>query len=463
MEYEKKEKIGLFEKLGFLSFATSSQTLLTFKSTYYKYFLTSILLINPIAASNIIILGTIWDVVNDPLLGVWANNIKFKSGEKVRPWLLYTAIPFAVGVVLIFTDFHVPEKWNIILALVVFFFYEIFNTFRGIPYNGMAALVSQDYSDRKSINAFRSFGSSLGSGLGTVAIPIIIKAFGGLRDHKVINSSDSTAMLYTAILLGCIIAFGCLFHYFTCKERVPQTSENEEKIGIVETYKMLFKCKSWVKNMLYTMFYGVSSSLMASSITYYCAYVLNDSSKSAPVMGLYLLFSMIFAILCPKIESLLGRKKTMALAAIILVLGRIPFILNPRNIAAFMLTGVTSGMSMAMSFVMFSTNRNVISDIVELQNGRRLDTIVSTGDTLANKIATAVVDKITLVVLAAVGFNAALADQGLFQNLATQNAIIALLGIVPAVLGLCMLFVVLTIDTQKEYDEALANAEASGK
>lgn len=52
------------------------------------------------------------------------------------------------------------EKWDIILGLVIFFLYEIANTFRGIPYNGMGALASGDDGDRKSINGFRSLGGA---------------------------------------------------------------------------------------------------------------------------------------------------------------------------------------------------------------------------------------------------------------------------------------------------------------
>ena len=73
---EKKEnKVGIREKLGFMSFSASTNIVFNFKSTYYKYFLTSILLIDPIAASNMALIGTVWDIVNDPLIGVWANNI----------------------------------------------------------------------------------------------------------------------------------------------------------------------------------------------------------------------------------------------------------------------------------------------------------------------------------------------------------------------------------------------------
>ena len=460
MEKNNKKTVGLLEKLGFMSFSTSTNIVFNFKSTYYKFFLTSILLIDPIAASNMALISTIWDIANDPLIGVWANNVKFKSGEKVRPWLLYIAVPYALGMVLLFTDFGVSERWDIIFGLTVFFFYEIANTFRGIPYNGMGALASANDDDRKSINAFRSLGACLGSGIGAVAVPMIVKAFGGLKDHKVINSSDSPAIFKSALFMGVLIVVGCLIHYFTTKERVRQVSDNEEKIGIIETYRMLFKCKSWVRNMFYVMCYGVSTCLLTSSITYYCAYVLNNSSLSTPIMAAYLVASIVFSIITPRIDSLLGRKKTMGLAALLQVIGKIPFILAPASIINAFINAVFTGMGLTMTFVLFNTNRNSISDIVEVQNGRRLDSMVATGDTLVSKIAEAAVDKLFLVALAAAGFSAKLADEGLLQNAATQNTINALLGWIPALVGLLMFVVCIGIDTDKELKEAIAEKGA---
>ena len=459
MNGKKSSVVRLSEKLGFMSFSTSTNIVFNFKSTYYKFFLTSILLIDPVAASNMALAGAIWDIVNDPIIGVWANNVKFKSHEKVRPWLLWIAVPYGLGMVLLFTDFHVPERWDIILGLVVFFFYEIANTLRGIPYNGMGALVSRDDSDRKSINAYRSLGACLGSGIGAVAVPMIVKAFGGLKGHSVINSSDSPAIFKSAMFMGALIIIGCLWHYFTVKERVKQVSDDEEKIGIVETYRMLFKCRSWVKNMLYIMSYGVSTCLLTSSITYYCAYVLNDSSLATPIMAVYLVFSVIFSVVTPKIDTLLGRKKTMALAALVLIVGKIPFIFAPANVFMAYINAAAAGIGLTMTFIMFNTNRNAISDIVEVQNGRRLDTMVSTGDNLVSKIAEAFVDKMFLVALAAVGFSAKLADQGIMQNAATQNMINALLGWIPALVAVMMLAFALGIDTQKEYSEAVAKKQ----
>ena len=149
----------------------------------------------------------------------------------------------------------------------------------------------------------------------------------------------------------------------------------------------------------------------------------------------------------------------MALAAIVQIIGKIPFVLNPFNALNAYINAVSAGIGLTMTFIMFNTNRNAISDIVEIQNGRRLDTMVSTGDNLVSKIAEAVVDKMFLVALAAAGFSAKLADEGILQNMATQNTINALLGWIPALVAVMMLGFALTIDTKKEYDEAIAQRE----
>jgi Na+/melibiose symporter-like transporter len=176
-------------------------------------------------------------------------------------------------------------------------------------------------------------------------------------------------------------------------------------------------------------------------------------------MAVYLLFSIIFSIITPKIDTLLGRKKTMIVAALVQVIGKIPFILNPHNVVNAYINAISAGIGLTMTFILFNTNRNSISDIVEIQNGRRLDTMVSTGDNLASKIAEAAVDKLFLVALAAAGFSAKLADQGMLQNIATQNTINALLGWIPALVAVLMAVFASMIDTQKEYDEALAQRD----
>ena len=184
---------------------------------------------------------------------------------------------------------------------------------------------------------------------------------------------------------------------------------------------------------------------------------MNNSSLIAVIMGSYLLFTIIGSAIMPKIDKMLGRKKTMIFAALIQLVGKIPILINPYSIINNIINVAFAGIGLAAVFIIFHTNRNTISDIIALKNGRRLDTMVSTADNLASKIAEAFVDKLFLVSLAAAGFSAELSEQGLMQNQATQNVIIAMLGWVSCVAIIVMALISLVLDVQKEYRDVVAD------
>ena len=79
------------EKFGFLTFSTASNVVYQFKSIYYLFFLTNVLKIDVLVAGMILTIGTVWDAVNDPLIGFWSVNHKFKNGERCRPFALWFA------------------------------------------------------------------------------------------------------------------------------------------------------------------------------------------------------------------------------------------------------------------------------------------------------------------------------------------------------------------------------------
>lgn len=451
----KKDKgvVKLPEKLGYMAYSTSANIVFNFKSLYYLIFLTNVLQIPVLTAGTMMTLGTIWDVTNDPIIGVFAGNVKFKSKEKIRPYLLVIAIPWALGLILLFTDFNLTQTLAVIVSLLIFFFYEIANTFRGIVYNGLGALASDNDDDRKSINAFRSLGACLGSGIGAVAVTPIVRLFGGLQEkNAIIGKGDARALFLTALVMGGLCVFGCLAHYFTSKERVQEKEEHDDSVSIKDTYKMLFKCKSWVWNMLYIMGYGICNTLIMSAINYYAAYILGSSSKATPILAAYLVVSIIMSLLTPKIDTLLGRKKTMYLGVISQIVGKVIFMLNPTNEIFIYINAISVGFGATITFIMLNQNRNNISDVVEIQNHRRLDAMVSTGDNLASKLAEALVTQLMAFALAAAGFNEALKIN---QTVATKNVICGLLGLVPCIVLVGMLITIRFLDIEKEKKESL--------
>ena len=249
-----------------------------------------------------------------------------------------------------------------------------------------------------------------------------------------------------------VCVFGCLVHYFTSKERVQEKEEHDDSVSIKDTYKMLFKCKSWVWNMLYIMGYGICNTLIMSAINYYAAYILGSSSKATPILAAYLVVSIIMSLLTPKIDTLLGRKKTMYLGVISQIVGKVIFMLNPTNEIFIYINAVSVGFGATITFIMLNQNRNNISDVVEIQNHRRLDAMVSTGDNLASKLAEALVTQLMAFALAVAGFNEALKIN---QTVATKNVICGLLGLVPCIVLVGMLITIRFLDIEKEKKESL--------
>ena len=452
---QKIEKLKFKEKFGFMTYSMSLNISYNLKGMYYLTFLTLVLGIDVSTAGTMMLIGTIWDAINDPLIALYCNNHKFKTGERIRPYALYCCVPWAISLVLIFTDFHVSTNTHFFLGLAIYFIFEALYTFLCIPYNSLASVTTHDDSDRKSINAFRSLGGALGGGIGAVAILPIIKLLGGLKDHKVWNSSDAPAFSKAAIILGLICIVGALFHYFTSHERIKQDPVTERKIGFIDAYKRLFKCKSWVMNMIYILCYGVINALIMNNINYYASFVLHDSNMALPIQAAYLVFAIISAILAPAIDSFLGRKKTMLLAAAIQIVGKIPFFINPNSMVTVIINAITFAIGITITFVMFNTNRNNITDILEYQNGFRLDTMVGAGDNLISKLAEAGANKLMTSALAAAGFVSTLVTQPASAN----NAIIALLGWVPCLFAVVMVVVILFMDVNKELQQAKENAK----
>ena len=137
METEKKTMLSFKEKISFLlstSFITEAGQM---RSTYMAYFYTDVLLLTPFLAGLIGMIATIWDAVNDPLIGNFSVNHKFKNGETCRPYLLYAAVPFAVFFILLWTVPQLPLIWKFFIALVIRCLLDVVETMIGIPQHTM--------------------------------------------------------------------------------------------------------------------------------------------------------------------------------------------------------------------------------------------------------------------------------------------------------------------------------------
>nr|MCR4925214.1 MFS transporter [Clostridiales bacterium] len=100
-------------------------------SDIINYFLTNVLLINPIVAANIRLFSGIFSIVQDPFLGVWIDRTRRKSG-KIRPFVC--AVPFFIALFTIMffisiSSFSMPLKilYSVIALVGWDFSYSSYN------------------------------------------------------------------------------------------------------------------------------------------------------------------------------------------------------------------------------------------------------------------------------------------------------------------------------------------------
>ena len=75
---------------------------------FFLFYLTDVVGLSASLAGVVVLIGKIWDGVNDPLIGIMSDRTRSARGRK-RVYLLYGAIPFAISFVLLW---WIPAGWE---------------------------------------------------------------------------------------------------------------------------------------------------------------------------------------------------------------------------------------------------------------------------------------------------------------------------------------------------------------
>ena len=142
-------------------------TLFTFTmfTTYGLYFFTNVVGLSGSFAGLIMTIGTLWDAVTDPLVGILSDNRDPKKGRR-RPFLLTCAVPFGVVTWLLFTTWDFVESRQKIYFIVVALLFYTFQTLIDVPYTSLSGEVTDDYDLRSKLATIRTFWAIIGVAIG---------------------------------------------------------------------------------------------------------------------------------------------------------------------------------------------------------------------------------------------------------------------------------------------------------
>src|SRR5437763_1163892 len=102
-------RLSLIEKCGYSAADAAANfvfmSMVLFQTNYY----TDVFGISAAAAGWILLTARLWDAFVDPIVGLLADRTNTRWG-KFRPWILFTAVPWCVVMILAYTT---PKGWSV--------------------------------------------------------------------------------------------------------------------------------------------------------------------------------------------------------------------------------------------------------------------------------------------------------------------------------------------------------------
>ena len=190
-------------------------------STFTMY-CTNALGVDPMLLGTLVIIWTIWDAINDPMMGALMDKAFARKRDKrgkFRPWLLRATPLLAVTAIALWT---VPTFCDGIALIVVLFsckiLYEASYTMFNIPMGSLLSAMSKNDTERASLSSARGVGSMFGNAIPGMIGPFVIQMFG---------DRSSTGYMITGVACALIGFIICFLHYFLTEERTEVGEETK--------------------------------------------------------------------------------------------------------------------------------------------------------------------------------------------------------------------------------------------
>ena len=260
-------KLSVREKIGY-GFGDAAanfvfQTMLVFQLGFY----TDVFGITAAAAGTLLLVGRFWDAMFDPLMGVIADRTETRWG-KFRPWVLWSAIPFAVFFFLAFTTPSFGSTGKVIYAYITYILLMTVYSINNLPYSALNGVITGDVNERTSLSSYRFFFSMSAAFLVQgLTLPLVSKFGGG-------DAAKGWSLTMGMFALLAVVFF--VITFLSVKERVHP--DPKQKSSPKQDFKDLLKNKPWISMFVLTLFLFITLALWGSAMFYFFTYYADKNS-----------------------------------------------------------------------------------------------------------------------------------------------------------------------------------------
>lgn len=259
---------------------------------FLNKFFTDVALIAPPLVAGAMLIGKIWDAVNDPLFGWLTDKTKSKIGRR-RVFMLFGAIPLGISIALLW---FVPEGMSQVMTFVwiagAFVLFDTLWTMTNVPYYALTSELTDDYDERSSLTVYRMVLAVPFYLVGAALTPMIVGFF----------SVERTGYAYIGIIYGALAALALIISALGIKERSNVVSSEGEP-NPFKSIKVAFLNKKFLYLCMIYLIVNLSFAFTKTLMAYYVEYQLLMKDQIQLVMGLMLVCVIISLPIWKKIAE----------------------------------------------------------------------------------------------------------------------------------------------------------------
>ena len=373
------EKLSRWTKIGFaigdFGPAVGPGTIIPF---FFLFFLTDVVRLNPSLAGLVLLLGKIWDAVNDPIFGVLTDHARTRWGRR-RVFILLGAIPFGLTFFLLWVT--PPWRDQIILCAYFTFLYILFDTAFtavGVPYGALIPEMTLDYDERTSLVGYQMV-VSIGGGLLGAVLPLIIV---GLFPTKPIGYAAMGAIMGVAFALP-------LFATFAVARERPEFQERPA-LPFLTSIRYVLRNRAFRYVMGLDILSWLAVDILSAVFIYYLKYWIGMSEDNASlVLGVILASALLFLPLFIRLANRIEKKWSFVAGMSTWALIQMTIFFVPKGAGTLIwILAALVGIGVSTAHVMPSSMRPDVLEVDELDSGHRQEGIYAGVSVFLRKLST---------------------------------------------------------------------------
>jgi GPH family glycoside/pentoside/hexuronide:cation symporter len=305
------------------------------------------------------VIYSLWDAIDDPLIGVLSDRTQTKWGRR-KPWIYLSAIPLTLLIVFLWIPPTINELTIFVYLTIMLIIFDLVFTTYTVNFNALWPEMFLTVEDRSSLGIWRNVFTVLGVGLAFLLPEFFIEDFTSPSSAPGYILNGIIAAIIVAVAIVIMLVFGSF-------ERKEFAKDAENAPSWKESYKITFKNKAFIIYCIIALAIFIVYGILPTVMPIYAESILNMSDPGL-ILFVALIISAASTPLWMKLRNKFGVRKSYMMSVLFWAGSLLLFLLARDEITAYLFIAVV-GVGLGGSLYLYDQGIAEIIDDDEVRSG----------------------------------------------------------------------------------------------